>query len=138
MSKVLCSRHRIVHCLPLYEKLYTFRQLEKNIHRRFYRRTANYTLNEYYVVKVGAFVVGTGAIYWLNTNGKTRRKQSSFPHSSFVLSAASNDVEFSSPETDLTLKQMKFEEYASYEYGEKRLMSPNDFLCSLIDNKEGF
>ncbi len=81
----------------------------------------------------GAFVTGTGAIYWL------KAKQSNvFKHTSFVLSAASNDdEEVPDVQVDLTVKQMKFDEYASYEYGGKRLMSPQDFLNSLVDNKEG-
>jgi hypothetical protein len=55
-----------------------------------------------------------------------------------VLSAASGeDEEVPEVQMDLTLKRMKFEEYASYEYGGKRLMSPQDFLNSLVDNKEG-
>ncbi|CAB4040452.1 Hypothetical predicted protein, partial [Paramuricea clavata] len=102
---------------------------------RFYRRAANYNRLRGsqlgWLAVAGAFVAGTGAVnYWL------KARQSSILPSSFVLSAASNDKEVPDVQIDLSLKQMKFEEYASYEYGGKRLMTPQDFLNSLVDNKE--
>jgi hypothetical protein len=129
---------RIVCNLPFSKRLCSFTQVKNLLSRRFYRRAANYNSLHGsqlgWLAVAGAFVAGTGAVsavYWL------KAKQSSILPSSFVLSAASNDEEVPDVQIDLSVKQMKFEEYASYEYGGKRLMTPQDFLNSLVDNKEG-
>ena len=102
---------------------------------RFYGTSTNrnrlYGPHSRWLVVAGAFVTGIGANYWLTA------KRPSILQTSLVVSAASNDEEMPAVKTDLTLKQMKFEEYASYEYGGKRLMSPQDFLNSLVDSKKG-
>lgn len=135
MSNVLCSR--IFSSLPFSKRLCSSSQSNhvKNVlTRRSYHRATSYSrLNgpQFCLLGVaGAFVSGT--CYWL-----VKTKYSGILQNPLVLSAASNDEDVREVKTDLTLKQMKFEEYASYEYRGKRLMSPQDFLNSLVDNKEG-
>ena len=133
MSNVL--GYRILYNLRFLRKSNFLNQAENLFSRRFHGTSTNSNrLHEHqwgWLVVAGAFATGTGAIYWL------KAKQPSVLHKSFVLSAASNDEEAPTVQTDLTLKQIKFEEYASYEYGGKPLMSPQDFLNSLVDSKKG-
>jgi hypothetical protein len=135
MSNVLGCR--IVYNIPFSKRLCRFDRVKNLLSKRSYHRATNYhRFNGFrpgWFAAAGAFVTATGAIYWLKA-----RHSSVFKQTSFVLSAASGeDEEVPEVQMDLTLKRMKFEEYASYEYGGKRLMSPQDFLNSLVDNKEG-
>ena len=75
----------------------------------------------------GAVATGAGTVYCLTASKPFKIK------TPFILRAASEDEKEVEVKTKLTLKQKKFDEYASYEYGGNRLMSPNDFLDSLID-----
>lgn len=131
MSNVLGNK--IFFSLSFSKRLCSFNGFKALLGRRFYRRATNFNRPNSsrlgWLAVAGGF--GTGAVYWLTA------QQSSLLPNSFVLSAASNDEEVAEVKADMTLKQMKFEEYASYEYGGKRLMSPQDFLNSLVDNKEG-
>ena len=136
MSNVLGCR--IVYNTPFSKRLRSFYQVKNFLSKRYYRRATNYNqtrgLQRGWLAVTGAVVTATGAVYWLKA-----RQSSVFKPTSFILSAASaeGDEEVPAVQMDLTLKRMKFEEYASYEYGGKRLMSPQDFLNSLVDNKEG-
>ena len=131
MSNVLSSR--IV--APYSKRLCSFNHGKCSLSRRFYSRRTNFNGRNgsqlgWFAV-IGAFVTGSGAIYF-------KSKQLSLHRTPFVLSAASNEEDAPEVQTELTVKQMKFEEYASYEYGGKQLMSPEDFLNSLVDNKGSF
>ncbi|XP_028409285.1 calcium uptake protein 2, mitochondrial-like isoform X2 [Dendronephthya gigantea] len=129
--------YRIFSSLPFSKRLCSHNQsnhVKNFLTRRFYHKTTNYSrLNSpqlRWLGVAGAFVTGT-------CYGLVKTKYSGISQNPLVLSAATSDEDVPEVKTDLTLKQMKFEEYASYEYRGKRLMSPQDFLNSLVDNKEG-
>lgn len=133
MSNVLS--YRVFYNLRFSNKFSILSEVESLFSRRFYGTRTNRSRlcgpQSCWLVVAGAFATGIGANYWL------KAKQPSILQTSLVLSAASNDEEGPACQTELTIKQMKFEEYASYEYGGKRLMSPQDFLNSLVESKKG-
>ena len=132
MANVLKKRGLFI--LQFSNRLYRCNQLQVTLFRRFYRKPANYTRgydSQFgWLALAGVFATGVGTIYLLDV----KPSQIKAP---FLLSAASKDEEVVEVKTGLTLKQIRFEEYASYECGGKRLMSPKDFLDSLVDNKRG-
>ena len=117
--------------LPISNQLYKFNRLKNIRFRSFFRNSTNYSRSYGprigWLALAGAVATGAGTVYCLTASKPFKIK------TPFILRAASEDEKEVEVKTKLTLKQKKFDEYASYEYGGNRLMSPNDFLDSLID-----
>lgn len=140
MSKIKMSHafcRKTVFSLALFKRSCRVKQLENALTQNYHGR-ANLSKGYFFSSRqksltiTGTFIVGATAYYLLS-----KQKQSKTPsfRAAFVLSAATDEND--APDVEMTLKKLKFEEYASYEYGGKSLMTPQDFLNSLVDNKKG-
>ena len=123
---------RIVPNIFRFSRLQRCNQIKNTIYRHFSSNSTKYSkLNNDFKVGLfalaGCFMTAAGTIYYMKVDNCKR---------SFLLSAASKEDEMVEEKTELSLKQIMFEQFASYEFNGKAIMSPKDFLDSLVDNKK--